>query len=221
MSVLLVQPPPADHQSMADRAYRRIREAIITLELPPGSVISESDLQSRLGFGRTPIREALRTLAGERLIEVYPRRGMFVAGVDARDLRAVSEVREQLEPFAARLAAQRRTPEQVGHLTALIADLDALGADPSSRALIELDQRSHQQVYACAHNDFLVSVLDEHYVHALRIWLLALDRVPNLPQAVAEHRAILAAIRDGDPDRAAMVMGAHVRDFEAKMRQWL
>ncbi|MBU6148511.1 MAG: GntR family transcriptional regulator [Actinomycetales bacterium] len=221
MSVLLVQPPPADHQSMADRAYRRIREAIITLELPPGSVISESDLQSRLGFGRTPIREALRTLAGERLIEVYPRRGMFVAGVDARDLRAVSEVREQLEPFAARLAAQRRTPEQVGHLTALIADLDALGADPSSRALIELDQRSHQQVYACAHNDFLVSVLDEHYVHALRIWLLALDRVPNLPQAVAEHRAILAAIRDSDPDRAAMVMGAHVRDFEAKMRQWL
>jgi len=219
--LVLVQPVPAEYQSMSDRAYRCIREAIITLELAPGSVISESDLQSRLGFGRTPIREALRTLAGERLIEVYPRRGMFVAGVDARDLRAVSEVREQLEPFAARLAAQRRTPEQVGHLTALIADLDALGADPSSRALIELDQRSHQQVYACAHNDFLVSVLDEHYVHALRIWLLALDRVPNLPQAVAEHRAILAAIRDGDPDRAAMVMGAHVRDFEAKMRQWL
>ncbi|MFM8895509.1 MAG: GntR family transcriptional regulator [Actinomycetales bacterium] len=221
MSLVLVQPVPAEYQSMSDRAYRCIREAIITLELAPGSVISESDLQSRLGFGRTPIREALRTLAGERLIEVYPRRGMFVAGVDARDLRSVSEVREQLEPFAAQVAANRRSAAQVAELEDLIADLDALGPDPSPRALIELDQRIHQQVYACAQNDFLASVLDEHYVHALRIWFLALDRVRDLPQAVAEHRAILAAIRDGDPDRAALAMGEHVRGFEAQMRQWL
>lgn len=206
---------------MADRAYRRIREAIITLDLAPGSVISESELQSRLGFGRTPIREALRTLASERLIEVYPRRGMFVAGVDARDLRSVSEVREQLEPFAAQAAAERRSALQVAELDALIADLDALGPDPSHRALIELDQRIHRQVYACAHNDFLAAVLDEHYVHALRIWFLALDQVHNLPQAVAEHRAVLAAIRDGDPQRAAAAMAEHVRGFEAQMRQWL
>jgi len=204
VSLVLVPADPPAHQSMSEFAYRAIRRLICTAELAPGSVISEASLAAALGVGRTPVREALRTLAAEHLIDIYPRRGMFVAGVDPRNLRALSEVRERLEPFAAGLAAQRRD------------DSDVVEIDT-----IELDQRIHQQVYACAQNEFLASVLDEHYVHALRIWFLALEHVRNLPQAVAEHRAILAAIRDADPDGAALAMGEHVRGFEAQMRQWL
>ena len=74
-SAVLVQPDFRGGESQADLAYREIRALIVTLELPPGSVLSEPELQERLGLGRTPIREALRTLAHERLVEVYPRRG--------------------------------------------------------------------------------------------------------------------------------------------------
>ena len=218
-SAVLVHPDFRGGESQADLAYREIRALIVTLELPPGSVLSEPELQERLGLGRTPIREALRTLAHERLVEVYPRRGMFVAALDPRDLSALSEVREQIEPFAARLAAQRRSDDDLIVIDELIAALDAIAAAPDMRGLIELDQRIHHHVYRCAHNDFLQAMCDQHYMHALRIWFLALDRVTHLSDAVAEHRDLLLAIRDGDAERASDVMSSHVRGFEAEVRR--
>ncbi len=218
-TAVLVQPDLTGDESQADRAYREIRRLIVTLELAPGAVISEPDLQESLGFGRTPIREALRTLANERLIDVFPRRGMFVAALDTRDLTAISEVREQLEPFAARLAARRRTVDDIVVIDALLAAIDESDDDPAMRDLIELDQRVHHHVYQCAHNDFLRAVLEQHYMHSLRIWFLALDRVTHLAHAMAENRDLLTAIRDGDPDRAAAIMTSHVEGFEADVRR--
>ncbi len=214
-----MQPDLTGGESQSDHAYRDIRALIVTLELAPGSLLSEPDLQQRLGLGRTPIREALRTLAHERLVDVYPRRGMFVAALDPRDLAALSEVREQLEPYAARLAAQRRTVEDLEVIDDLLAAIDTNAHDPDMRILIELDQRIHHHVYRCAHNDFLQGVCIEHYMHALRIWFLALDRVSHLGDAVAEHRDLLVAIREGDADRAAQVMSSHVTGFEAEVRR--
>ena len=89
--------PAADAPSQADRAYLAIRDLIVSLELRPGSVINERELMERIGVGRTPTREALQRLAQERLVEVYPRRGMFVTSVDIRDLASLSEVRVVLE----------------------------------------------------------------------------------------------------------------------------
>lgn len=208
-------------KSLSEQAYDRIRRMICTAELAPGSVISEAALQETLGLGRTPIREALRSLATEHLIDVYPRRGMFVAGIDARDLRDLSEVREQLEPFAAGLAAARRDDEDLAAIVELLADIDALGTDVGMRDLIELDERIHRQVYACTHNAYLASDLDRSYTHALRIWFLALNRVSHLQDAVLEHRELLEAIRDADVDRAVTVMTKHVQGFEAEMRRAL
>ena len=218
-AAVLVQPDFGGPLSQADLAYREIRALIVTLELPPGSLLSEPELQERLGLGRTPIREALRTLANERLVEVYPRRGMFVAALDPRDLAALSEVREQLEPYAARLAAERRNDEDLEVIDELIADLDAVAVAPDMRQLIELDQRIHHHIYRCAHNDFLQDACDQHYMHALRIWFLALDRVSHLGDAVAEHRDLLVAVREGDVERAAEVMSSHVTGFETEVRR--
>lgn len=216
---VLVEPDLTGDESLAERAYRDIRRLIVTLELAPGAVISEPDLQDRLGMGRTPIREALRRLANEHLVEVYPRRGMFVAALDPRDLTAISELREELEPFAARLAAARRTDADLDVIDALLDAMAATGARPDMRDLIELDQRVHHHVYLCAHNDYLRGVLEQHYMHALRIWFLALDKVTHLPEAMDENRDLLLAIRDGDADRAAAIMTSHVEGFEADVRR--
>ena len=193
---------------------------IVSLELRPGAVIDERGLMERLGIGRTPTREALRRLAQERLVEVYPRRGMFVTSVEIRDLASLAEVRSVLESHVARLAAERATDEDRSAFDTL---LDELGhrTDLDARELMGLDERIHRQVYRAAHNPFLESTLEEYYVLALRIWYLALDRTRELEEAVLGHRELLEAIRDGDADRAEETMRRHVLEFEESMRRVL
>jgi DNA-binding GntR family transcriptional regulator len=203
-------------QSLAERAYHELRGLIVSLELAPGAVIDERDLMGRLGIGRTPIREALRRLALEQLVEVYPRRGMFVTGVDVRQLARLSEVRAVLEPEAARLAAERATEDDRARLDALLAELDAGGSE-----LMQLDERIHRAVYRAAHNDLLESTLEQYYALALRIWMLALERTQDLEEAVEAHRELLEAIRDRDGERAAQTMRDHVENFEQAMHRVL
>ena len=203
-------------QSLADKAYHEIRGLIVSLELAPGAVIDERELIGRLEIGRTPVREALRRLAQERLVEVYPRRGMFVTGVDVRELARLSEVRAVLEPEAARLAAERATDADRAELAVLLSELDAGAGE-----LIDLDERIHRAVYRAAHNDLLEATLEQYYVLALRIWSIALDRARELEEAVEAHRALLEAIHDGDGERAAATMRAHVENFEQAMHRVL
>jgi DNA-binding GntR family transcriptional regulator len=208
--------PTADSTSLADKAYHAIRDLIVSLQLRPEAVIDERELIERLGIGRTPVREALRRLAHEQLVEVYPRRGMFVSGVDVRDLAHISEVRQALEPEAARLGAERATDADRAELDALLAELD--GGERDDRELMALDERIHRAVYRCAHNDLLEATLEQYYVLALRIWAIALDREHGLKDAVQEHRALLEAIRDGDASRAEQTMKDHVARFESAIR---
>lgn len=222
MAIPLVQPSQAFATSQSDRAYYAIRAMIVRAELAPGALISESELMSSLGLGRTPIREALRTLANEHLVDVYPRRGMFVAGIDTRDLAALNEIRCELEPFAARLAAERSTDDDRAATAALLQEIDALGHNPDPHALMEIDQRIHHHVYRCAHNAYLETVLDQYFVHALRIWALAVHNIRDLQElAVHEHRPLLVAIRDGNADTAAELMRKHVSGFESEIRKTL
>ncbi|CAN5839586.1 MAG: GntR family transcriptional regulator [Actinobacteria bacterium] len=215
------QPEAAEAQSLSDRAYYAIRELIVTLELAPGSIVSERELQDRLGVGRTPVREALQRLEGERLVEVYPRRGIFVSNVNVLDLAVLSEVRGVLESFGARLAAERATAADRETTVALIADLHDLTATADERLLIDLDQRIHRHIYHCTHNAFLETTLDGYYMLTLRIWFLVLNRVARLEEAVKEHLALLEAIRDGDPERAEAAMQRHVENFEQAIRRVL
>ena len=215
------QPEAADARSLSDQAYYRIRELIVTLELPPGSPVSERELMESLALGRTPIREALQALARERLVEVYPRRGMFVSRVDVRDLAGLSEVRLTLEPRAARLAAERATDADRATIAVLLKELDHVRDQPDERALIDLDQRIHRHIYECTHNPFLAATLNEYYVLTLRIWFLALDRVTRLQDAVREHRELLRAIRAGNAERAEEAMRRHVTGFENAIRRVL
>ncbi len=210
------QPEARDARSQAEQAYYRLRELIVTLQLLPGALLNERDLMEETGLGRTPVREALRTLANERLVEVFPRRGVMVASVNAGDLAGLSELRALLEPPAARLAAERRTETDRIETDELLAEIDA--ADGDGRDLIGLDQRIHRHVYRCMRNPFVETVLTEHYLLTLRIWFLAIDRVATLGDAVREHRDLLEAIRDGDGDAAERAMLRHVEDFERAMR---
>lgn len=211
-------PDGAHTDSLSSIAYHRLRDMIVTLELEPGELLSERDLMDRLGLGRTPIREALRHLARENLVEIYPRRGMVVAPIDVRDLAAISEIRVELEGFAARLAADRASDADREATVALAADLEATVEETDERALIRFDQRIHRHVHRCAHNPFLAATLDEYLVLSLRLWFLGLHAVHRLDEAVAEHREMLDAILAGDADRAEATVRSHVAGFEREIR---
>ena len=207
--------------SLSDEAYHRLRDLIVSLELAPGAIVNERALMERLGLGRTPVREALRALAQEKLVDVYPRRGIFVSSVNVRDLASLSEVRAVLEPHAAALAAERATPDERGGADVLIGELEHAAGERDERTLIDLDQSIHRHVYRCTHNPFFEETLNRYYVLTLRIWFLALDRVARLDEAVSEHRALLEAVRDADPGAAEQVMRRHVLGFEQAIRQVL
>jgi len=204
---------------LADQAYLVLRELIVSLELAPGALVKEPELVQRLGIGRTPVREALRRLAQERLIEVFPRRGMVVTTVDVRDLARLCEVRLSLEPEAARLAAERATQADLDEITALLTEL-AARRRRDDKALIALDRRIHAAIYHATHNVFLEETLEWYYAHALRIWMLGLEKT-GLKAAVHEHAELLGAILRGNGGRAAELMREHVERFENEMRDVL
>ncbi len=216
----MLAPQDGESASLADQAYYAIRRLIVSLELAPGSTLNERDLTEQLGIGRTPTREALRRLAQEKLVDVYPRRGMVVTKVDVRDLARLCEVRAALEPEAARLAAERATAYDVAEIEALAEEL-AAPRRQGRQALIALDEQIHRTIYRSAHNHFLEATLEEYYALALRIWMLALEETGGLRAAVYEHRELLEAIAAGNAPRAAELMRDHVEHFERTMRSVL
>jgi DNA-binding GntR family transcriptional regulator len=210
----------ASARSQGERAYLLIRDRIITLKLAPGSVIEETRLREDLGLGRTPIREALQRLAHENLVTFVPHRGTFVCDINLTDLHRLTELRVELEGYAARLAAERASARDRAVMEALMAELDGIDeADVDN--LMRLDQRIHRQVYEATRNAFLQATLEETFNLSLRIWFLGLDRGVRLKQAVEEHRQLLQAIVSRDGEKAESVMRRHVAGFEEAIRKVL
>ena len=207
----------ADRESLSERAYMRIRDRIVSLELQPGTPIDEDELMNDLKVGRTPVREAIKRLELESLVDIYPRRGTFVSEVEITDLAAISEVRVQLEGFAAQLAAERFRPEDERPFSALISKIEGATESSASR-LIALDADAHRLIYSTARNSYLQDTLERYFNLSYRIWHLAMPRLPDFTDNIAQHRELLHAIRNHDGKRARRVASDHVEAFERMMR---
>ena len=205
--------------SLADRAYLALRDRLITLQIRPGEPIDDSQIARELEVGRTPVREALKRLENDRLVIAYPRRGTFATSVDITDLAHINEIRLQLEPLAARRAAERATAVQRAELRELIARIEASDERPGDRTdLMRLDLTVHRAIYRAAGNLHLEDVLIRYHNLATRIFCLFLGRLPNVVDHVNEHAPLLTAIVSGDADRAAELAREHVTGFEAGVR---
>lgn len=205
--------------SMAERAYRILRDRLITLEIRPGDPINDGQLAAELGAGRTPVREAVKRLETDHLVISYPRRGTFATIVDITELAEVSELRRVLEPLAARRAAVAAGPALREELRALARDVKALeGRRPDTYDLMRCDLSVHRLIYRAAGNRHLEETLVRLGNLATRIWCLVLDRVPSVAGHVSEHVELLEAIADGDADRAAALALEHVTSFEETIR---
>ena len=206
-------------RSQSEEAYTRILDRIVSLEMPPGSVVNEARLREELGIGRTPIREALQRLARENFVRSIPHRGTFVTDVNITDLARITEVRVVLEAHAARLATEKLTSADRESIEELLVQLQGQVTD--QRDLMHLDQRIHRLVYRCSHNSFLEATLERYFNLSLRLWYLVLDREVRLREAVDEHVQLLKAVLAGEGDNAEEIMRRHVIGFEREIRKVL
>jgi len=211
---------PVAVRSQGEEAYARILERIVSLEMPPGSVVNEARLRDELGIGRTPIREALQRLARENLVRSVPHRGTFVTDVNITDLTRITEVRVVLEAHAARLAAEKLAAADREAIEELL-ELLGRGYVTDQRDLMQLDRRIHRVIYRATRNPFLEATLERYFNLSLRLWYLVLDRQVRLREAVDGHVELLRSILGGDGDHADDMMRRHVTGFEREIRRLL
>jgi len=206
---------------LADRAYVELRDRIVTLRIPPGAPIDEDQIGEELEMGRTPVREAIKRLALENLVTVFPRRGTFASEINITDLAHISDVRTQLEGHAAYRAAQRLTPARRAELEQLLDELAASEGSDDVEALMAIDARVHRFIYRSTANPYLEETLARYYNLSLRIWHLVIDRLPHLFARVHEHEGMLREIAAGRADRAREILAGHIETFEREIRSVL
>lgn len=208
-------------RSGADTAYDAIQERLVLLDIRPGEPINDEKLGAELGYGRTPVREALKRLERDRLVVAFPRRGTFATAVDMTDLSSISEIRRQLEPLAAARAARAAGTDVRAQLVESADRIAGIGDEQDPKDVLREDVRVHRAIYRAAGNAHLEDILIGLDAHATRIWCLFIDRLPHVAQHVREHEALLRAIIDGDEDTAAALALAHVDGFENAVRSLL
>ena len=200
------------------RAYERIKEQIITTQMPPGAVIQETVLIAELGLGRTPIREALKLLEAEKLVVVSSRRGMFVTGVSISDLAEIQEIRSVLDPLCVRLAVARITAAELAEMSQLVAAAKAPAENWDMAALMVFDRRFHALLAKAACNELLEAELEMLYNLSARIWYLYLDRLVPSDLTFDALAEILSALETKDTRRAEQAILRHIRDFGDTVR---
>jgi DNA-binding GntR family transcriptional regulator len=189
-------------ETLTDKAYRALEEEIVTLRIPPGTVVSEAMLSRRLGVGRTPVREALQRLAREWLVVIMPRRGIVVSEIDpVRQLR-VLEVRREIERLLCRTAARRASEAQREAFRAIAAGMDEAAAQADDIAFMRLDRSFNLAVLESGGNEFAAAAMSLMNGLSRRFWYVHYRQVADLPLAARLHADIARAIADGDADAA-------------------
>jgi len=200
-----------DRRSDAERAYLRLREMVVTGILPPGLVINEQDLVSRLEIGRTPVREAIQRLAGEHMLTIFPRRGIAVAKVGLTDIQAIFEARDAVETRIAALAAFRRTDDEAAAIVALGAKLKEASQLQDYRRFLARDHEFHRALATASHSRFLAETCDHVLILSEWLWHQFFMVRGAQPSDFFEHDAIIQAIVDRDEQRAYAEMEAHLK----------
>jgi DNA-binding GntR family transcriptional regulator len=196
----------------AEVAYELVRDQVLSGDLVPGAVIAQAALARELGVSTTPLREALRRLMTEGLVELDAHRDARVTRLTVEEARDLIEIRRSLDPLAAGLAAERRTREDLALIRETADELLPLRSDPGPAELLT-HRRFHVAIYSASHNELLVQTLDGLWDKADRYRRLALTdgrTEEDLDRTHTEHLALVDAIAAGDSAAATAVMLAHV-----------
>jgi DNA-binding GntR family transcriptional regulator len=195
-----------------------LKQAILNGTLPGGSPLRQEELASTFGVSRMPIREALRQLEAQALVDFYPHRGAVVSEISAQDAADNYTIRLALEPVALRLSIPKLSGADLDRADEILSEMDG---EPDQSRLGALNRRFHMTLYARADRPRLLSLVEQHLVQAdryLRFHLAAMGR-HHISQE--EHRALVEAARERKPALACRILVAHIGTAERTLQYFL
>jgi DNA-binding GntR family transcriptional regulator len=195
---------------MGAEVYADLRSELVSLERLPGEPISEAELARSYGFSRTPVREAVRKLADEGLIEIFPQSGTFAARIPLAALPETIVIRKALEETSARLAAERAQRSQIIALLAQLERQREASRAGDRNAFHQADEAFHGAIAEAAGYRGIWTLVEQVKVQVDRYRRLTLPEEGRMARAIREHADIAAAIESGDGARAAEAMGHHL-----------
>lgn len=208
-----------DTESLAEIAYTRIEDLIVTMELKPGSRVSEPFLVRRLELGRTPVREALLRLAVDQLLVWVPRRGMLVRDINVQTQLKVLETRRALETLLVPAATRRRTSEEAEKVRLIVEQFRLLRGSVDHVPLLRLDREFISQLVTYSRNPFLRSIMPL-YALSRRFWLACEGYQTRFrPDELTDFHVLIGeAVIAGDEARALRLTGEFLDFVEAFTR---
>lgn len=206
-----------NYKPLRELVFESLREAIIASKLKPGERLMEIQLAEDLGVSRTPVREAIRKLELEGFVVMIPRKGAYVAGISMKDIADVFEIRGALEGLAASLAAERVTEEELESMEReLVRTSECIERDDLS-ALVEVDTDFHALLFRASRNERLVSILSHLREQIQRFRTTSLAQPGRMRLALEEHKKIVEALSQRDPDLARNRAMEHIENAENNM----
>jgi DNA-binding GntR family transcriptional regulator len=184
--------------TLAEQAYGRLEEMIVTLELAPGSLVSEAGLSALLGIGRTPTREALQRLSTDHLVVVLPQRGIMISDVHVEEHLLALQVRRALERVVVAGAAQRSLPAERQEFARLADEMEAAADDGDDKRFLQIDKKFNALVARCARNPYAEQAISPLHALSRRYWYVHQQRHGDLSRSAGLHAELMRAIAAGD-----------------------
>jgi len=192
--------------SLPNQAYRHLEEMIVTLQLLPGSAISETALSQSLGIGRTPIREALQRLARERLVTILPRRGMIVSEINVKSQLLLLEVRREVERLVAKNAARRATPEERARFLELARRFEKSATTNDHVSFMRVEREFNELAVMAARNEFAAGAIGLMHSQSRRFWYVHCKHAAFTPLTGKLYADIARSISAGKEAAAGKAM---------------
>jgi DNA-binding GntR family transcriptional regulator len=215
-----LQKEVSDH-SLRGRVFHKIREDILEGKYAAGEPLTEVAISQNLGVSRTPVREALKQLELEGLVTSIPNKGTVVSGISKQDIIDIYEIRSLIEGLAARWAATKITDEQLKQLEEIIELTEFYTEKNNMEHLHELDTQFHEVIYEASNSKPLKHILSDFHHYAQRVRMQSIATPGRAKKSTEEHKAILEAIKNRNPEEAERLTNLHVKNVKENMMKYL
>ena len=199
-------------ESAREFAFRVLKENIVSLQLKPGSLVSENEMAMELGISRTPLREALIDLSKVLIIETIPQRGSFVANIDPKMVEEARFSRRVLDKAVIEVACDTASREAIDALEENVHLQEFYLEKDDTNKIYRLDNEFHKLIYTAAKKDIIYDMISNMLLHFDRIRRLSLEAVKDLT-IVGDHRSMLDAIKKKDKEKAVLLVEKHLNRY--------
>lgn len=205
-----LQEEVTDKYSLHGRVFNRLREDILSGVYKPNEELRENTIATELGVSRTPVREAIKQLELEGLVNVIPNKGAYVTGISEKDIHDIYVIRSYLEGLCARWACEKQTDELISQLTEVVELTDFYIAKGNTDQIFELDNKFHELLYNASDSKRLYQLLSDFHHYVKRVRQLSLSELERGKQSNDEHRAIVEAIKSHNGQEAECLAHEHI-----------